>query len=295
MSLYKYVSVDTLMHILNGSIRFTQAGAFNDPFELLPRVRVPEVPTEIPKRNFQFSVFAPRQLRREKSETAKVPSNDDIARQLRSLLDRVVGFLCLSKNSESLTMWSHYTDQYRGAVVEFDEKHEFFKHSIEVRYENERPEFSLAEILEAECISVADFCSKSVDWSYEKEIRLARSFENCHRVGEDGYDYPVYVMDIPIDSIRSVTMGERMPVQDGKKILEQTKDTNIVINQAAVDHTKFGFRVEQMKFNEPIGRFNWAISPKTAKYFTEGVGSTGKIARYLKDNHPLSDMVNRKV
>src|ERR1700726_2197468 len=39
--LYKYVNIEVLKRILNGSIRFTQPSAFNDPFELLPAVVVP--------------------------------------------------------------------------------------------------------------------------------------------------------------------------------------------------------------------------------------------------------------
>ena len=42
MPLYKYMSFDNLMHVLRGSIRFTQPGAFNDPFEMVPELHVPE-------------------------------------------------------------------------------------------------------------------------------------------------------------------------------------------------------------------------------------------------------------
>ena len=39
--LYKYVDIAGLKRILQGSMRFTQPSAFNDPFELLPEVVVP--------------------------------------------------------------------------------------------------------------------------------------------------------------------------------------------------------------------------------------------------------------
>jgi hypothetical protein len=39
--LYKYVSIIGLRRILEGSIRFTQPSAFNDPFELLPEIIAP--------------------------------------------------------------------------------------------------------------------------------------------------------------------------------------------------------------------------------------------------------------
>ncbi len=40
--LYKYVDIEGLKRILAGSVRFTQPSAFNDPFELLPEVVVPD-------------------------------------------------------------------------------------------------------------------------------------------------------------------------------------------------------------------------------------------------------------
>lgn len=42
-NLYKYVSIERLKGILiDHKIRFTQPGAFNDPFELVPLLLVPE-------------------------------------------------------------------------------------------------------------------------------------------------------------------------------------------------------------------------------------------------------------
>ena len=57
MSLYKHVT--TLKTILEGSIRFTQPGAFNGPFKLVLELYVPEG-SEIERLSIQFSVLAPR-------------------------------------------------------------------------------------------------------------------------------------------------------------------------------------------------------------------------------------------
>jgi hypothetical protein len=43
VSFYKYVDMAGLRRILEGSVRFTQPSAFNDPFELLPRVSANEL------------------------------------------------------------------------------------------------------------------------------------------------------------------------------------------------------------------------------------------------------------
>ena len=54
MHLYKYVTIDTLKKIIGGSIRFTQPGAFNDPFELAPELHAPD--TDNKKINIDFDL-----------------------------------------------------------------------------------------------------------------------------------------------------------------------------------------------------------------------------------------------
>ena len=59
MSLYKYVKSNILMTILKGDIRNTRPGAFNDPFEMVPELYVPEkFGTQLV--DISFSVIAPR-------------------------------------------------------------------------------------------------------------------------------------------------------------------------------------------------------------------------------------------
>ncbi len=57
--LYKYIDLAGLKRILAGSIRFTQPSAFNDPFELLPEVVVPNDATES-QLSFSFDLQAQR-------------------------------------------------------------------------------------------------------------------------------------------------------------------------------------------------------------------------------------------
>lgn len=41
-TLHNYVTYEMLCHVVDGTIRFTQPSAFNDPFELLPAIAVPK-------------------------------------------------------------------------------------------------------------------------------------------------------------------------------------------------------------------------------------------------------------
>jgi hypothetical protein len=138
---YKYVDIAGLKRILGGSIRFTHPGAFNDPFELLPEVVVPNDATER-QLNFSFDV---RTQRRHPPPAAleAVPdgcqASDAMSRDIVQQFNGLIGFLCLSRVNDSLLMWSHYADQYAGAVVEFDSGHEFFAGQVDVEYRPLRP------------------------------------------------------------------------------------------------------------------------------------------------------------
>ena len=147
-SLYKYVTIDGLKRILSGSIRFTQPGAFNDPFELLPEI---VIPVGEPPRDFSlsFNIMSPRR-NAPGDDVELVPdghhSHDATARSIVEKLNAVIGILCLSKSADSLLMWSHYAGQYAGAVVEFDAGHEFFAGQIDVEYRPVRPKKHLGRL-----------------------------------------------------------------------------------------------------------------------------------------------------
>ena len=292
MSIYKYVNFENLTKILEGSIRFTQPGALNDPFEMVPELRVPE---EFGTRelDIQFSVTAPRSDRTEiaPDEEANPDEFDDLnSRRILASLNRAIGVLCLSKNDSSLTMWSHYADSYSGAVVEFDPKHEFFQGLFEMRYSDHRPRFDIAKYTDGDDIpSIAELCVKSNEWAYEQEVRIVRSLTNCRCVGTAG-KFPVYVMDVPSDCIRSVTLGERMSVTNQRKIWRSVeKMPNVALNLAAVSNRGYEFRREPIKV---VGVVSPCISPRTAHIFSDNEGTLGEIARWILEKHPLSEAVN---
>ena len=109
-SLYKYVTIQTLHYILSGGVRFTQPSAFNDPFELLPELRVPADAPETPI-TFSFDIMAKRRLPPvgEVDEDNKTFNcSDIISRDIIKELNSSIGIFCLSKSEDSLLMWSHY-------------------------------------------------------------------------------------------------------------------------------------------------------------------------------------------
>ncbi|AWB69076.1 DUF2971 domain-containing protein [Saccharobesus litoralis] len=294
MSLYKYLTTENALRVLDGTVRFTQPGAFNDPFEMVPELHVPEdfEPKDI---SISFDPIAPRRQPSVGELAVDFESdhcNDVNSRKILSELNQSFGILCLSKNESSLLMWSHYAGEYSGAVIEFDEKHEFFMGLIDIDYRENRPKKDISSYLSGEPpIPIAELCVKPKDWEYEKECRIVRNLSDCKEVGEYN-GFPVYVLDVPSAAIKSITLGERMPVESQREIWHKIKNTNISLSLAAIANRGYEFRKEPIKSNQPISKKSPFISPRTAHIFTELQNELGEAARWNIKEHELSDIFN---
>ncbi|NYH21748.1 DUF2971 domain-containing protein [Paraburkholderia bryophila] len=293
--LHKYVSIDTLKRILGGSIRMTQPGGFNDPFELLPEIVVPADQAG-DRIGFSFDILAPR---RETLLTAVVQltdgqvASDITSRHILVELNQQIGILCLSKAPNSILMWSHYADQYQGAVIAFDADHEFFAGQIEVEYVEERPRKHI-DSYKSEPVPLAELCSKSVEWKYEQEVRIVRPLRDCKKTEHlDIRKFPVFTADIPQEAIVSVALGERTPVPQQQEIYQLLKDTKIGLTLSAVDNVGYGFRQEVILY--PGDFRNPTVSARTAHIFLGTSGFHAEAARWMIDHHPMSPIVNKTV
>lgn len=296
MAVYKYVSYPDLLHILSGTIRFTQPGAFNDPFEMLPEFYVPK---EMDKKllSLEFSVTAPRS----NPIIGELPDgfepdqcSDFTARNIREELDKNIGVLCLSRNGTSLAMWAHYAESYTGALVEFDETHEFLTGQFDLLYLQNRPIRDIREYIACQGqvrIPTADLCVKSTQWEHEDEVRVVRSLADCRNTGKHAGKYPVFVMNLPVSCIRSITMGERMKICHQREVWEKVKDIDTLsLHLGAVANWGYEFRREPIKF---AGARNPVISPRTAHIFSSQKGTNGDVSRWFLENHHLREMVNK--
>ncbi|MGF6859212.1 DUF2971 domain-containing protein [Paraburkholderia sp. CI3] len=293
--LHKYVNIATLKRILGGSIRMTQPGAFNDPFELLPEiiVRADQADEQV---SFSFDILAPR---RTNPLEAVVQLNDghvasDItSRHILDQLNQQVGILCLSKSPNSILLWSHYADQYQGGVISFDANHEFFIGQIPVDYVEERPKKHI-DSYKSEHVPLAELCAKSVEWQYEQEVRIIRALRDCKKTEHlDQRGFPVFTADVPQEAVVTVALGERTPVAEQKEIYQLLRKTKIGLTLSAVDNVGYGFRQEIILYP---GEFrNPTVSPRTAHLFVDSNSFYAETARWMIDNHPASALVNKTV
>lgn len=101
---------------------------------------------------------------------------------------------CFSKRNDSILMWSHYATSHAGVCFEFKENRDYFK---KVKYSKNRAVFDIYAITQKilannfidetfaynkddEIVRKAlePFFTKSLDWSYEKEIRCIFSSDD---------------------------------------------------------------------------------------------------------------------
>lgn len=288
MALYKYMTFENVKRVLNGTIRFTQPSAFNDPFEMVPELYAPK--NIGPDIDIQFSVTAPRR----ESEFFELPEdfesercNDIVSRIIRHEFDQSIGTLCLSENPSSFLMWSHYADSYAGAVVEFDDTHEFFLGKFPMEYRARRPKKDIsAYVCNQKPVPVSEFCTKPIDWKHEAEVRVVRSLSDCTRIdARDPRGYPVFVMDVPPECVTSVVMGERMCIANQRNIWNLVRSRDISLHLDAISNWDYEFRREPVRLP---GMPSPIIGPRTAHIFSEEDGTLGDLARFQLQRKDLA-------
>lgn len=168
-----------------------------------------------------------------------------------------IGVLSLTEKHDNILMWSHYANSYKGFVIEFDEKHEFFsQHRYpeksfgglrKVEYSDFRPKaHSLIDLTPREV-----FLIKSKQWEYEQEWRMLVSFEGVSGLGLDSKGkpildddgLPVCLLPIPPSCIIGVIFGSRMSDTNknavSKLLLKDARYSHVRKYQSILDEEAF--------------------------------------------------------
>lgn len=257
-SVYKYLLPDRAAGLLDKLlIRFSQASVLNDALEFKPLLKGMGTRADVeagvreqlkakhPESLAQVAALLPP----EKAEKliAEVVSDyadiveanyDKSVKEVYRRLDQNFGVLSLSEVPTGPLMWSHYADGGRGFLIEFDPQHPWFwatrddsdsfRHLRQVKYEERVPAYFL---------NLPDdiaLYSKSVEWSYEKEWRIIRNFNEATVIkGKDGYDADVLLFAVPPSCIKGVVIGYKAT----KDSVDQVK--SIVARNPDLSHVSF--------------------------------------------------------
>ena len=233
MIVYKYVHQDRIDVLQKTCIRFTQAGAVNDPFDTLPSI------VEIKDFVFSEAVKAKRGSRNELSPTeTKTLINEnhdafkDFAGVCKTASGRYFIFLSLARQCDNLLMWSHYGDSHKGFVLGFDADSSFFAPGNgkardglrKVEYKGTRfrcsPNFRKLTLAKQEEEMTGLLFTKSNDWIYEEELRILAHPESATYTEILKNGEKCHLFQFPPDALREIIFGFAISEQKREEIIE---------------------------------------------------------------------------
>jgi hypothetical protein len=195
-------------------------------------------------------------------EYISVYSSNDIQNQLSEKLHSdAQGFLitCFSKTYDSTLMWSHYANKNKGVCIEFE--NEGF---LEVQYAKSREPIRLKRIIakilwsyhvseniqltelnnKLFLMTIMPLLTKSLEWSYEEEIRCIVKESNSKVLKTD--DCYLY----RLSTIKSITLGCRTDINIERNLINIGKKSNIDIYKMQLSNDTFD--MERVKIHEKV-------------------------------------------
>lgn len=276
--LYKYLPPERADVVGNGLLRYTQLGAFNDPFDGRPHLTALGTDEElraslaniIPEENRRaydmlsakvraqvpFEVFSALAISMAEHGTPSfmermrnlVPSFQD---WLHSKMDEHVGVLSLSALPDNLLMWSHYSLGHTGFALGFDGQHAYFnsklsesdelRHIREVLYREERTQAPLTAM-----DGVEMFFVKSTHWAYEREWRILRPLADAE-VTQEASPFPIHLFRFPDSALRQIIFGPKMDHATRRALIATVTDRSslqhVTFKQASLEKERYAVSI----------------------------------------------------
>jgi hypothetical protein len=257
--LYKYATFKTAQCILqNQTLRFASPLTYNDPldsqWDILWTVKTDEavaylrslvrnaitkpesIPTNAPPKYQQ--AFAKEQKRIDL--LPEVEREEKIAELINKLTETLMNegsfplwmrdirrrlrVLCLTEDSQSILMWSHYADQHRGVVFGFDttELEAAFKRPLEpIKYQDVLPRLADHQAYWKAALFGTDYFMnqerqwaliKYTDWKYEREWRYL--WVEPTTTADDFTDF-----QFPASSLVELSIGLKTPDAEANELI----------------------------------------------------------------------------
>lgn len=208
MTYFKYLGKSGAQcYLEHQTVRFCQPNAYNDPFELLPEIRVKE---EHERGNTSINIdlsggaseIKKYEIPREHIKSYKFHLKTNLIEQI----SLNIGTTCFSRSNSdipvNLLMWAHYAESHHGIAIQLKHGCEIEKQLVEVSYRKERPIIDGDKIFKTGLISLRDFYVKSSHWQYEEEFRIARNLKTCCSINNE-----IFVAEIPPSNLERVVLG----------------------------------------------------------------------------------------
>ena len=215
LTLFKYepLSLQAIQNLKRQVVYFGSPSQFNDPFDctLTPRFKGPtDIEASAVAAKLLSDRAAPPQMKvllqslpMPELKKQLLKSAQDLVQQQCEDFNNNKGISCFSEVNDNLLLWSHYGGQHRGFCLEFHTDQEPLTKLHRVTYASDIPEVDVARIMVHEDYRhVLDlFCTKSIDWSYEREWRV------IHSKAGTAFTYEAI-------ALKSIYFGAKMTDQD---------------------------------------------------------------------------------
>lgn len=169
--IYKYMSLDGFIEMTTqGALYFATPITYNDPFDT--KINISCAASLEEKVSFGHKEGFSDERIKVLSELPESELNEECALNYHKQLSEF-RICCFSQLFDNILMWSHYADMHKGVCVGFDTtKDELFNDSTIISYEDQVPIYNIITDT-FEDIRRAIY-TKSIDWEYEKEIRIIK-------------------------------------------------------------------------------------------------------------------------
>lgn len=177
--LYKYRTINSNLDkiLINSELKFSKPTEFNDPFDYkISPEKTAELDDVIAFLKQNNPKLSDTTVKLKAHELLITPGKlDEIIQNSLEYIVDPVGICCFSKISDSILMWSHYSDWHKGICFKFDilKDFDFFSIPLIVNYSSKYPIINLWKNME-EFIDIL-IKTKSNDWEYEEEIRVHKT------------------------------------------------------------------------------------------------------------------------
>lgn len=168
-SLYKFMPFRELF-FENFLLRASHFNSLNDPFEMEPSIEW-WVNIFLEQKHYRFG-----STKEEITSYIKNQSFYSPWRHLGTDLFKEHGIISFTETKDNILMWSHYSQNHTGIVIEFDIKHPFFNKKFkekDKKFEGTPQRvFYKKERLKTSNYLLEPFFHKSLEWMYEQEYRM---------------------------------------------------------------------------------------------------------------------------
>lgn len=162
------------------------------------------------------------------------------------------GVLCLTRAQKNLLMWGHYTEDHKGALLEFDGSHACFKRTLgestelgrlfPVHYADERPTVTAGPDEDTfACLAL----TKALPWSYEQELRLLWPLVRADQAVEPEPGTRIHLMSVPPAALRGVVFGCRATsefTRQAARLLELGAARHVKLRRSVLDDHAFDLK-----------------------------------------------------